>query len=114
MSDELDNLTERQRRVFAYMVKYFIKHHRLPPMQKIADRFKWSSTNAASDHVKTLERKGYLLSYRSPRPPRTPNLRFTDEAFVQYIMPRLRRRYGAWGSRNDMQKREEQFSRPGN
>jgi len=53
-------LTHIQGQVLAYMAKFLQLNDQLPPQLTIAAAFGWASTNAALDHLKALEKKGYL------------------------------------------------------
>lgn len=53
-------LTTRQGEILEY-VKTHIASKRLPPTRaEIADRFGFNSTNAAEEHLRALQKKGYL------------------------------------------------------
>lgn len=55
-----EDLTERQRLIFDYIVR-FTKQHRFPPsLQEIATHFNFSSLTGVRDHLKALVKKGYL------------------------------------------------------
>lgn len=53
-------LTHIQGQVLAYMAKFLQLNDQLPPQLTIAAAFGWASPNAALDHLKALEKKGYL------------------------------------------------------
>src|SRR5690554_828546 len=56
----MEPLTERQRAVLDFVVEY-IRVHRFPPtVREIGRALGIRSTNGVSDHLKALERKGYL------------------------------------------------------
>lgn len=53
-------LTKRQRRVLSF-VERFIKKHEIPPTRaEIAKGLGFASDNAAQEHLKAIERKGYI------------------------------------------------------
>lgn len=53
-------LTERQGEIFAF-VKSHTASKGIPPTRvEIADRFGFNSPNAAEDHLRALQRKGYI------------------------------------------------------
>ena len=54
-------LTKRQLAVLVFMVESFHKNDQLPRNRDIAEAFNYSSNNSAVDHIKALERKGYLI-----------------------------------------------------
>ncbi len=53
-------LTTRQRQVLDYMRVFLGVNHQLPPANKIAADFGWTSSNAAHDVLRRLERNGAL------------------------------------------------------
>lgn len=53
-------ITERQLQVLEYVSDFYREHGVAPTMRNIADHFEWSSHNAAQDHLRALEKKGYL------------------------------------------------------
>lgn len=53
-------LTEAQRKVFNFIV-YYKKANGWPPTrQEISDHFGWGAHNAAQNHLRLIERKGYV------------------------------------------------------
>lgn len=54
------DLTARQRNILDYLVEYHGEHGYAPAMRDIGIFFKIKSTNAVSDHLRALERKGYI------------------------------------------------------
>lgn len=57
-------LTKPQQRVYQY-IQDFIAEYRMPPTRaEIAAGLGFRSVNAAVDHLKTLERKGYIETWR--------------------------------------------------
>ena len=57
-------LTKAQQRVYQY-IQDFIAEYRVPPTRaEIAAGLGFRSVNAAVDHLKTLERKGYIQIWR--------------------------------------------------
>ncbi len=55
-----DGLTARQRNILDYVVSYQDEHGFPPSIREIGDFFKIRSTNGVSDHLRALERKGWL------------------------------------------------------
>lgn len=53
-------LTGRQREVLDFIARWVDEKGFPPTLKEIADRFRLSSVNAVRDHLKALERKGYL------------------------------------------------------
>ena len=53
-------LTRQQQCVLDYVRIFAVMNDQLPPHATIADAFGWSSPNAATDHLKALERTGHL------------------------------------------------------
>lgn len=62
-------LTERQAQVLAFIEEFQSGHGYPPTVREVAARFGFRSPRAAHDHMKALEKKGYLRSL--PRLPRT-------------------------------------------
>ena len=56
----MTKLTTRQQQVLGFMLQFFAENDQSPPMHAISSHFDFKSNNAAQDHVKVLERKGYL------------------------------------------------------
>jgi repressor LexA len=53
-------LTDRQRQIYDFVVKNIREKGYAPSIPEIGARFKIASTNGVSDHLKALERKGYI------------------------------------------------------
>jgi repressor LexA len=53
-------LTRRQREVLDFIVRWVEEQGFPPTLREIAARFRFASVNAVRDHLKALERKGYL------------------------------------------------------
>ncbi len=53
-------LTDRQLRVLVFLVEYRTCFGYPPTVREITKRFRWASTNAASDYLRALEIKGYI------------------------------------------------------
>lgn len=53
-------MTKRQLEVWEFIIAYRAKHHISPTIREIRDQFGLSSTNAVSDHLKALHKKGLL------------------------------------------------------
>ena len=56
----MQRLTEIQRGVFDFVVWHMDTKGSCPSYRDIAARFGWASPNAAGDHLKRLEKKGYI------------------------------------------------------
>ena len=52
--------TERQREIHAFMCAYQDEHGAPPTLREIAKHIGASSANAATDHVRSLERRGMV------------------------------------------------------
>lgn len=67
-------LTKKQVLVLDFMRKFHAEQDQLPPCHVLCSHFGWSGLNAATDHLKALERKGYIeknilgCKYRFTRP----------------------------------------------
>ena len=74
--------TPTQWRVLGYLRQFHADEDRLPTMDEIARQFGWASATAALDHMRGLERKGWLdkrgCRWRFARPACPADLR--DEA----------------------------------
>ena len=53
-------LTKRQKKLFTFVVENFVAFMRAPSIREMASHMRISSTNGVQDHLKALERKGYL------------------------------------------------------
>ena len=53
-------LTDRQREILDFVVRWVEEQGFPPTLQEIASKFRLASVNAVRDHLKALERKGYL------------------------------------------------------
>lgn len=56
----MKGLSTRQREILEYMHGRIIEDHVLPSYREIGDAMGIKSTNGVSDHLKALEKKGYL------------------------------------------------------
>ena len=56
----LPPLTVRQRAIYEFILKTIREKGFAPSIQEIGGRFKIASTNGVSDHLKALEKKGYI------------------------------------------------------
>jgi repressor LexA len=56
----VQGLTDRQREILDFIVRWVEEHGFPPTLQEIAGKFRLASANAARDHLRALERKGYL------------------------------------------------------
>jgi len=64
----LDPLTPAQSRVLTYVRKYLESHGEAPTRKQIAAHFDYASHNAAQEHLRALERKGFVtLTGDGPR-----------------------------------------------
>lgn len=53
-------LTQRQRQIYDFLIKIIREKGYAPSIPEIGAKFKIASTNGVSDHLKALERKGYI------------------------------------------------------
>lgn len=60
MVNGMSKLTDRQADVLRMVTGYLGVHGRSPTVREIGDAMGIGSTNGVSDHLKALERKGYL------------------------------------------------------
>src|SRR6478672_6045112 len=56
----LPNLTPRQKEIYDFLLKIIREKGYAPSIAEIGARFKIASTNGVSDHLKALEKKGYI------------------------------------------------------
>jgi len=56
-----ETLTERQEKILAFIKKTIQEQGYPPTIREIGEHFGIRSTNGVNDHLKALERKGYLL-----------------------------------------------------
>lgn len=54
-------LTERQEKILAFIKRSIVEQGYPPTIREIGEHFGIRSTNGVNDHLKALERKGYLL-----------------------------------------------------
>src|SRR5438045_6908334 len=54
-------LTDRQEKILAFIKKSIQEQGYPPTIREIGEHFGIRSTNGVNDHLKALERKGYLL-----------------------------------------------------
>lgn len=53
-------LTRRQSEILALIVERWVAAKPMPTRREIMDRFGFTSTNAATDHLKAIEKKGAI------------------------------------------------------
>jgi repressor LexA len=56
-----EQLTERQEKILSFIKKSILDQGYPPTIREIGEHFGIRSTNGVNDHLKALERKGYLL-----------------------------------------------------
>ncbi len=70
--DERDALTDRQREILEFITKSISRRGYPPTLREIGSHFGIRSTNGVNDHLRALEKKGYLqredLKSRALRP----------------------------------------------
>jgi repressor LexA len=68
----MEELTDRQSEILSYIRKHIVENGYPPTVREIGSAFGIRSTNGVADHLKSLERKGYLargsLKSRALRP----------------------------------------------
>jgi SOS-response transcriptional repressor LexA len=60
LDPEKQSLTEKQRNVLLFLQEYYKQSGFPPTMKEIGDRFGFASTNAVTQYLQALERKGYI------------------------------------------------------
>jgi repressor LexA len=70
--DEKETLTDRQKQAYEFICRYGARHGYPPTLREIGEHMGIRSTNGVNDHLKALEKKGYLeredLKSRALRP----------------------------------------------
>jgi repressor LexA len=56
----LPTLTDRQKAIYDFLLKTIREKGFAPSIPRSARQFKIASTNGVSDHLKALEKKGYI------------------------------------------------------
>ena len=56
----LPTLTDRQKEIYDFLLRTIRENGYAPSIHEIGARFKIASTNGVSDHLKALEKKGYI------------------------------------------------------
>jgi len=56
----LPSLTQRQKEIYDFLLKTIREKGYAPSIPEIGSKFKIASTNGVSDHLKALEKKGYI------------------------------------------------------
>lgn len=77
-------LTERQKRVYVFIIDYFITNLHPPGLREIVKHFGWGSTQAADCHVRAMVKKGWLKKGASGQ---ARSLIPTD--FYKLLVPKL-------------------------
>ena len=72
-------LTERQRAILEHIIECIQENGYPPTIAEIAQQFGLASTNGAFDHVRALERKGYLERSNKAR-----HITITDKALTEF------------------------------
>jgi len=75
------DLTQKQEAVLDFIVLYFKETLTQASYREIAEQFNFKSTNAVSDHMKSLQRKGWLLMGGEAK---TKSTRFTPKTKMRY------------------------------
>lgn len=60
----MDSLTERQRQILRYLCHHLVEKQRAPAIRELMEHLGIASTNGVHDHLKALEKKGFLLRPR--------------------------------------------------
>jgi repressor LexA len=81
----MQGLSERQRAILGYIYERHQDHGILPSYREIGDAMGIKSTNGVSDHVRALERKGYLSRVgRSGKGALARAMALTDKALAEF------------------------------
>lgn len=57
----MNKLTEKQEILLRFIAHNIKKQGRQPSYQEIVDHFKWGSKNAVASHLKSMQKKGYIV-----------------------------------------------------
>jgi repressor LexA len=81
----MQGLSERQRTILQYIHERFQEEGILPSYREIGDAMGIKSTNGVSDHIRALERKGYLSRVgRSGKGALARAMALTDKALEEF------------------------------
>lgn len=73
-------MTNRQEQIYNYIISYTEEHLYPPSVREIGDRVGLYSTSSVYEHLKTLERKGYIeVKENSPRAIKVKGYKFVKE-----------------------------------
>ena len=74
----MQGLTDRQQQILDYITEWILERGYPPTIREIGQHMGIRSTNGVNDHLKALERKGYLhregLKSRALRPTNMPKM----------------------------------------
>jgi SOS-response transcriptional repressor LexA len=56
----MEGMTNAQRKLLEYILKFSEENGYPPSVREMGRNFGWSSTNAGSDHMRRLAKKGYI------------------------------------------------------
>lgn len=85
----LEPLTERQREILDFIQRETQKNGYSPTIREIGERMGIRSTNGVNDHLKALERKGYLRREADKSRTLRVNRRLQDPPPVRAITPQV-------------------------
>lgn len=57
----MSELTDRQREILRYLCRFFTEKHRAPTLRELMAHVGLASTNSANDHIRALEKKGFVM-----------------------------------------------------
>ena len=73
-------MTPRQQQIYNYIISYTEEHLYPPSVREIGDGVGLYSTSSVYEHLKTLERKGYIeVKENSPRAIKVKGYKFVKE-----------------------------------
>ena len=75
-------VTKRQRQVLDFIAGFIIKHQYSPTLREIGGELGITSTNGVSDHIKALQKKGFLM--QTPEGMKTRVIRLTAVGRMLY------------------------------
>lgn len=56
----MTELTDRQREILTFLCTQFARRLRVPTLREICEYFNLRSTNGVADHLRALEKKGFI------------------------------------------------------
>jgi repressor LexA len=58
-------LSDKQKDILIFCYRHHLEHHSFPTMKDIAKHFGFKSQNASHEHIKFLEKKGFVEKHKN-------------------------------------------------